>query len=232
MMTFDELTTSSAEEQLRLDGFLHLTRIEIGLRRLLEMELEEAGGNRWWRALPQDVVEKIVDGSLDYLDFADLKKVISSKWNTLGTLRQIGSKAQLTVHLEELEPIRNALAHSRSLSYRDLALVRATYSLVEPAIRKHLRKHASPGAQTSDAPEVVLMRIRARLEQNAPIPRTDFSRMQAFGDTGNILAVVEKVSAYDRVRASAGYSAQERRAKRLAAAAAVDDYLATVEVHT
>src|SRR3954447_2572678 len=90
------------QEVLRVEGFLHLTRLETGLRRFLEQTLEESAGPRWWRSLPQDVQTKIAGGTLDGLDFPDLKKCIASQWRHLGALKECLEKDQAHVHLQEL----------------------------------------------------------------------------------------------------------------------------------
>src|SRR5688572_3149411 len=132
-------------DKLRVDGFVRVTRIERGLRRLLEAELPVRVGARWVRSLPPDVGEKIVDGCLDFLDFGDLKKCIAAKWSYLDCLHGvIARRESLLVRLQELEPIRNNIAHSRDVTVGDLFLVAATYYMLEPVIGRFWHSGADP----------------------------------------------------------------------------------------
>jgi hypothetical protein len=184
------LDASSPGEVLRLEAFMRLSRIERTLRRVLERELATALGKRWARSLPPDIAVKVVDDSLDWLDFPDLKKCIGSKWRDLGTLSACGSKQQLIVHLEELEQIRNAIAHSRDVSPSDLALVRGTYALLEPIIVPEVS--AEPAASLG----IALLAVRQAVDARAAVQPGDLAAMRANADT-TLLA--EEVAAYDRL---------------------------------
>src|SRR4051812_12318368 len=102
-------------EARRVEAFLRLTRLERGLRAMLNARLPEIDGPKWWKALPPDIREGAREPDLAFVDFPDLKKIIGSKWNHLGSVVDRYSKEQVIVHLEELEGIRNDIAHSRDV---------------------------------------------------------------------------------------------------------------------
>jgi Swt1-like HEPN len=218
---------ANAEEQLRLEGFQQITRLEIGLRRLLERELEKELGARWWKTLPQDVKVKVVEGSLDHVDFPDLKKCINSKWRELRCFHDSVRREHVVLHLEELEPIRNDLAHSRNITSREIALINAAYRFFEPLLRPILPQKRSG----SEHPAVTLIRIRRAIERDAPVARSDVRAIATLAvENLDRSGLVESLEAYNRVRRQARHTRPERVRSRSQALETLDPFLGAVSL--
>jgi hypothetical protein len=202
-----EAKSLSPEEELRVECFLYLTRLEMGLRRFLEAALQRAHGRRWWKALPQDVRAKVADGNLDYLDFPDLKKCIGAKWRELqelDVLQHLSKKDQVLVHLEELEPIRNDVAHSRSVTPAQLLLVSATYALLEPVIQEFLTS-ADPKSSPPAHPAIVTIGLQRALDKSHPIPDELLAALGTLvTERPELSHAKDAVEAYDRIRRRPG----------------------------
>jgi hypothetical protein len=182
----------SEDEQRRVDAFLQLTRLERGLRRVLETELSRADGVKWERALPKDIREKIDGKGIDYADFPDLKKILGSSWNKIEHPVDGPSKAHATVHLEGLESVRNDLAHSRDVSSKDLSLIQAAYHVFLPLI-PHCAAESSPSMPPTQHPLIALDRIAAAVSNGGSIARTDLATMAIDNELGAALADYARV---------------------------------------
>lgn len=187
-------------EHVRLAAFLNLTRVEAGLRAYLTRSLSERLGPRWWHSLPADVVPKVVDGNLEMLDFPDLKKCLASKWRELDELRNVVRRDQLIVHLEELEPIRNALAHSRAVGIRDLALLEATYQLLRPLLNEGTDKTQEIGADPSATRAATLLRTHRAILRVEGIPADTLDELRVLRDVAALEPdILETVERYGRL---------------------------------
>ena len=205
----------SEDEQRRLDAFLQLTRIERGLRRMLETTLSTTDGPGWIRALPNDIRQKVEGPGIDYADFPDLKKIIASSWRKLGDIPRGVAKQQAIVHLEGLEEIRNDLAHSRDISSGALKVVEAAYFVLTPLHCREDRPDAQSLPPTKHRSVAISRLVSAITHSGEPSP-ADVNVLQTGGPAS------DAVSAYSRVRDRPGRSAclmrevQERAISALA----------------
>lgn len=166
--TFVSAELSSSGERRCVEAFVHLTRIEKGLRALIAHALSEAEGPKWWRTLPPDIRDSASRPDLAYTNFPDLKKILGRNWTKISSQTRDLAKQQVMVHLEELEGIRNDIAHSRSVSIRDLALVQGTYYLLEPVLSPYLRVDTNDEAENQQVDLLDLQRRIHRRESLGP----------------------------------------------------------------
>lgn len=115
-----------------------LQKLETKLRECIQTQLETVSKNWWKERVPKDVQEKAElrktknekqwpwHTSRDlpfifYVDFTDHVKIITRKDNWRQVFKEIfKDKEAISVKLRELEPLRNAIAHFRELSRREL----------------------------------------------------------------------------------------------------------------
>jgi predicted amino acid-binding ACT domain protein len=131
-------TVPGHEEAFRL-----LTTLELELRSAIRSELSRLVPTNWWLdRIPPDVREKaqarvespvfkqerdvdLMEDQLNYVDFASYVKILLRKnnWNDVFG-KYFPSKEWLKSRLEELEPIRNSVAHGRKISPEDVVRLR------------------------------------------------------------------------------------------------------------
>src|SRR5690349_7061724 len=193
-------------ERPRCDAFVRLTRIEVGLRRALEAMLPVAVGRRWVKALPPDIQLNVVDSSLDGLYFPDLKKIVANKWSQLTEFHDLGDRQRLIVHLEELEPIRNDIAHSRAITVGQLALVDATYQLLDPILapyRPRVGDEHPPGTDPTKAMIEVVRSLQALESLNKATVELVGPPLATASEARTIQA---RLAAYERIHSRPGHS--------------------------
>jgi Swt1-like HEPN len=221
-MTAIPATPLTEDEQRRLDAFLQLSRIERGLRSFIQRELRQSDGPKWAKSLPKDVREKVEAGGISGTDFADLKKVLGSAWRKFGSKVNAVKRDQILIHLEGLEPIRNDVAHSRDVSERSLALVRAAYFVAGPLIE-------SPGGLRPLPPtehaSVALERLRGAIQHSSQIAAADVETLHAGGDQEGVCRLIAD---YERVRGLPGRDPRLLEATRSSAIEALDKSLAAL----
>jgi len=126
----------------REDAYEMLKRLETKLRECIQTSLEKVSRNWWKERIPEDVQDRArlrKEGNekqwpwhaekdlplIFYVDFADYAKIIIRRDNWEQVFKQIfREKDIILAKLKELEPIRNAVAHVRDLSQRQLAKLR------------------------------------------------------------------------------------------------------------
>lgn len=126
-----EPTVFQKERNFMSNAYSILYTIENRLRIFIEKKLREKHGNQWWeRGVPLKIRERSEEKKKEdpavalslicYTDFGDLRKIImkTENWHDIfkghfETLEHIVSR------LDELEPIRHAIAHTRLLSNDD-----------------------------------------------------------------------------------------------------------------
>ncbi len=111
-----------------------LRKLEGSLRGLIEESLSRVSSNWWNERIPGDVREraekrKQQSGTslhpIQYVDFPDYLKIIKRRDNWRDAfLKVFKDEESVSVKLRELEPIRNALAHSRPLPKGSLERLR------------------------------------------------------------------------------------------------------------
>jgi len=114
-----------------------LKKFEQKLRHIIEIELSKISSDWWKQRIPEDVRENALQRKkknespwawimgqnplIDYIDFADYSKIISRRDNWKQAFSNIfGNKDELVSKLKELEPIRNAIMHSRNLNKKQI----------------------------------------------------------------------------------------------------------------
>jgi hypothetical protein len=101
-------------------------------------------------------------------------------------------------HLEGLEPIRNDIAHSREISEGAVAMLRAAFYVLCQFIRLP-REHVELPA--TDHLEIVIRRVRAAIENHAPVSGLDLRLIESDTESHELSAAI---AAYARVRERPG----------------------------
>ena len=112
------------------NGYNTLYRLENHLRRFIQKKLEEKYGASWWTKIHQILRAKADDkkqteqsdvwqisttlSDLEYLEFPDLGRIIVKEWDIFKLV--FIDQDKVRVKLDELQKIRNAIAHTRTLS--------------------------------------------------------------------------------------------------------------------
>ena len=116
------------------DHYALLVKVENNLRNVIEDRLHKIEGDRWIRRrVPEDIRRRWEERiereralrrkdlrPIDYADFADLKQIIcrGDNWRDVFQFIFI-DKNELQVSFSRLMPVRNAIAHARSLGMSD-----------------------------------------------------------------------------------------------------------------
>jgi hypothetical protein len=114
-----------------------LNILEIELRMFIAEKLSTISAKWWKQRIPEDIRNRAEkrkqereepypgmerqDRSLsDYLDFADLKTIITKKDNWDEVFKQVFSRPEVVqVKLDEISPFRNDIAHHRNIPMND-----------------------------------------------------------------------------------------------------------------
>jgi hypothetical protein len=108
---------------------------ENSVRKLVEQRLEETHGTDWWtkcvagsvrsaaekvksNAVSNAWLDGVTVGMVSFLTFGQLKKVIIDNWTDFEDL--IPTQSWLNQKMDEIESVRNYVAHSRKVSTREL----------------------------------------------------------------------------------------------------------------
>ena len=143
------LVYSSLGEQRCKDGYERLHALENELRTFIFKKLMLKLGCSWWgNAVPEAVRQKkwnspkelkekelnskICDSEtmlqlIHYTNFGDLKKIIEDEKNWNAIFKFIFEDQKVIYKLEELEPIRNKIAHNRYLTEENEAALKFYY---------------------------------------------------------------------------------------------------------
>lgn len=213
----------SEDEQRRLDAYLSLSRLERGLRRFLEQELSRLHGERWVRALPNDVKAKVEAADLEHIDFPDLKKTLGANWRHL-QIQDAPEKRHALSHLEGLEPIRNDIAHSRNISEGALSVVQAAIHILTPLFEPTARGERSLPA--TNHPRLALVRLRAAMAADVSVSMCDVATLE---QESAYRPAAEAIQAYVRVRSRPGRRPDLLRATKQAAEEKVTETLRDIE---
>jgi len=136
------------EEKIRLpysrsypsqEAYTILKELETRLRECIHEKLENVSENWWKERVPKDVKDRAESRKkknenqypwhkaknlllVFYIDFTDYIKIISRRNNWREAFREVFKDKQIiSAKLRELEPIRNAIAHSRELNQTELS---------------------------------------------------------------------------------------------------------------
>jgi RecG-like helicase len=132
-----------SERQKRLEEpYQILQKLETKLREYIQTKLETVSKNWWKERVPKDVQEKAelrktknekqwpwhTSKALPlifYVDFTDYVKIITRRDNWRHVFKEIfKDKEAISVKLRGLEPLRNAIAHFRELSRKEVEKLR------------------------------------------------------------------------------------------------------------
>jgi len=117
--------------------YLLLKNLEEKIRKFLEQELSEHNPQWWKQLIPGDVKQNAEDRKqkdelrknwdyekqslISYIDFTDYEKIIIQKTNWRTIFQYVfNDKNAISVKLREIEPIRNAISHSRNLDFDEI----------------------------------------------------------------------------------------------------------------
>ncbi|MFZ0886892.1 MAG: hypothetical protein WA005_00430 [Candidatus Binataceae bacterium] len=168
--------------------------VETVVRELIIEQLEAAAGPRWYvQRLPADLLTKyrgavqearrvkwvqlVPHHPVYYLDFPDLRKILSraDNWKD-GFAPVILKKDLFLATLEELDPIRNAVAHNRTTSESALKLAESAFAKVRNYLGEALFDRLAQRATTRlDIPD----RLRELLTEAAACLKVchDYARL-------------------------------------------------------
>ena len=127
-----ELEKTEKVDDLNTQSYVILKNLEQIIRKLIEQELSEINKNWWKQLIPGDVKQdaegrKNDDESrkdwnfkkqslINYIDFTEYAKIIIRKNNWNDVFQYVfRDKNKIDSKLKEIEPIRNAISHTRDL---------------------------------------------------------------------------------------------------------------------
>ena len=132
------------ENELKIMSYAYqlLYLLENQLRLFIERKLRETNGNQWIKCIPKDMIEKAEkaksrdrDSSLSmlkYMQFGNLAQIIGKNWQKFE--ETFKNPTGVVGRLDELEEIRNKIAHCRILSNDDLAKLELFHKEIIEAI--------------------------------------------------------------------------------------------------
>jgi len=123
----EEIGTAEYNE----NGYETLFKLENHLRKFIERKLKESFGATWWsegiisalqtKADSRKTQEQgaswpiaITSSDMEFLEFPDLGRIIVNNWTIFESV--FSNQNTITTKLNELDTIRNAIAHTRTLS--------------------------------------------------------------------------------------------------------------------
>lgn len=131
-----------AERPREQEAYSLLKELEADLRKFIQEQLARVSANWWTERVPGDVSKGAEEGKarneqlwpwhtggelhpIHYVDFPDYVKIIRRRENWREILREVfKDEESVSVKLRELEPIRNSIAHFRSLTKDSLEKLR------------------------------------------------------------------------------------------------------------
>lgn len=120
------------------------------IQKKLDLEFRDEGG--WKNRIHPDIIKKCETRAikerrsyqdlrssqlLDYSDFKDIERIILEKENWERVFKvHFGNPNEIAIKLEELEPIRNTIAHNRIISKKELMRLRVFSDDIERCISR------------------------------------------------------------------------------------------------
>ena len=114
-----------------LEAYRLLKNLENRIRQFIEKELSEINRNWWKQLIPSDVKQNAEEKKdkdenrknwkfekqalINYINFTDFAKVLTQKNNWKEIFQYVFRDKKIDAQLKEIEPIRNAISHSRDL---------------------------------------------------------------------------------------------------------------------
>lgn len=123
------------------DSYLLLKNLEEKVREFIEKELSETNSNWWKQRIPGDVKQNAEERKqkderrknwdyqkqplISYIDFTDYEKIITQKNNWNDIFQYVfRDKTAISGKLKEIDPIRNAISHTRNLDSYEVKQIR------------------------------------------------------------------------------------------------------------
>lgn len=135
-------TVQVSKPSSNVGAYETLKHLESKLRTHIQARLERISSSWWSQCIPEDVRRRAEERKVKnekpwpwhtqpdlhpvhYIDFTDYFKIISRRDNWNKTFKQVfGDKEIIFAKFRELEPIRNAIAHSRELTDKETEKLR------------------------------------------------------------------------------------------------------------
>lgn len=154
-------------------NYLLLKNLEEKIRRFLEQELSKLTTQWWKQRIPGDVKEnaegrKEKDESrknwnyekqplISYIDFTDYEKIITQKNNWNDIFRHVfHDKTAISGKLKEIDPIRNAISHTRNLDVYEIKQIKFYSEEILRAISYYLENKSKIISEKIEFVEPVL----------------------------------------------------------------------------
>jgi hypothetical protein len=200
-----------------LKAYALLLRIEIALRELLRISLEEQYGRQWRKRLPGELLKKIKEsqkeeyrpqfgyvclGPLYYLTFGELLTILQQKCGQ-SVAERLGGDCILK-QLENVFVPRNALCHSRPVSSVGLKTIETLYVEIEAALTAGeldtLISESDTGLSQDQAASALISGLTAALQglpqlaPSLPLPEAFQTAMAQYWWAEDSLAGFERAS--------------------------------------
>ncbi|EGP93270.1 Swt1 family HEPN domain-containing protein [Nitrosarchaeum koreense] len=128
-------------DDVSADSYLLLKNLEEKIREFIEKELSEINSNWWKQRIPVDVKQNAEERKqkderrknwdykkqplIFYIDFTDYEKIITQKNNWNDVFQYVfHDKTAISGKLKEIDPIRNAISHTRDLDSYEIKQIR------------------------------------------------------------------------------------------------------------
>lgn len=154
-------------------NYLLLKNLEEKIRRFLEQELSELVPQWWKQRIPGDVKENAEERKekdelrknwnyekqplISYIDFTDYEKIITQKNNWNDIFRHVfHDKTAISGKLKEIDPIRNAISHTRNLDVYEVKQIKFYSEEILRAISYYLENKSKIISEKVESAEPVL----------------------------------------------------------------------------
>lgn len=157
---FEKLIDKKSSNIDEIEPYYLLRKLETELRYFIECSLSNLSKNWWKEKIPDDVRNNAEERKnrnenlwpwyninqnlppIAYIDFSDYIKIISRRDNWQEVFKDVfKNKEWITTKLNELEPIRNAIAHNRPLTEESIQRLKLNVNDILKAIDYYLNTH-------------------------------------------------------------------------------------------
>jgi len=153
--------------------YLLLKNLEEKIRRFLEQELSELVSQWWKQRIPGDVKKNAEERKekdelrknwnyekqslISYIDFTDYEKIITQKNNWNDIFQHVfHDKTAISGKLKEIDPIRNAISHTRNLDVYEVRQIKFYSEEILRAISYYLENKSKIISEKVESAEPVL----------------------------------------------------------------------------
>ena len=163
----------SEEENKSESNYLLLKNLEEKIRQFIEQELSEFTSQWWKQRIPGDVKENAEERKqkderrknwdykkqplISYIDFTDYEKIITQKNNWKDVFQYVfHDKIAISGKLKEVDPIRNAISHTRNLDSYEVKQIKFYSEEILRAITYYLKNKSQIISEKIEFVEPVL----------------------------------------------------------------------------